>query len=881
MDKLQQFWDNFCKMTFEGKAAFWVILAAILVVILVYIFAERIKGILKGKTKLLLLIPVAILVGAVLFFINACQYVPLTERSAENPVTASNPEGNNLADYNPEAYTWETTRDRKENLRYKADVKDVNGNAYDQKFNFEEIYEQFSVEQKSEHVIEDFTITSSDGAATIVFDPDGNYVLSAPGSGVEETGQYSYSEETKTLLVTSASGETFSAKTPTGQLKYTGDGFSFAFKASEIKKIKDECVATATTEYVSQEYVASSYDGYYTDEVTTLTFYPDGTYRFLAQESQAEETGKYIFRDGWLTLANVSESGAFWKNAGQGPLRWFIIAVVFAVVLTLVFGFSTKIKAFLKRHPKIWLLIPAALLVYFVYVAIGWNVWTSVSDWQDGSQTASFNWNSDAWKSKASIENIKLAERENEDKNVLILLYKAEDLAIDTYEFKINYTLIQQETEAEEAEQGTESAETLKKEVPRTDYFFIPVSSFEAAAGSGADRVYYSDNVRAKIAFAKDGSFTFETVSGEYEEEGTYTCENGSLILTRTTPEAEPVNAQIGQASYSTTFEVKSDTFSCPINSDEGKVLEETTFTSEDNAKITFNTDQSYTFEVPEHSYTETGVYTYQVCKDNYELFKYLTVANATGGEAAGKSFASGFTQYSKMFTGMTGEEFWNAVKNTLLLFLIIPICLLLGLALAMVMDQGLKGTPAFRTLILLPFALSFVVTGLIWQQMFNGNSGIIAEFFKLFGVNLGINWTSNELVMVSIMLVMVWQFSGYVAVIFLAAIKNVPTNIINAAKLDGSYMPRIYWKMILPQMKGAMGSCITILAMYALRSFDLIVSLVGYTNNAATTLPIMMYNEAFQKNNFAYAAAISCFLLALVLVLILPLTYAMNRRKK
>ena len=117
-------------------------------------------------------------------------------------------------------------------------------------------------------------------------------------------------------------------------------------------------------------------------------------------------------------------------------------------------------------------------------------------------------------------------------------------------------------------------------------------------------------------------------------------------------------------------------------------------------------------------------------------------------------------------------------------------------------------------------------------------------------------------------------------AVIFLAAIKNVPVNVINAAKLDGAYMPRIYFKLIIPQLKGAMGSCITILAMYALRSFDFIVSLVGYTTSAAWTLPIWMYNEAFQNNNFAYSAAISCFLLALVLVLILPLTYWTNRRK-
>ena len=92
--------------------------------------------------------------------------------------------------------------------------------------------------------------------------------------------------------------------------------------------------------------------------------------------------------------------------------------------------------------------------------------------------------------------------------------------------------------------------------------------------------------------------------------------------------------------------------------------------------------------------------------------------------------------------------------------------------------------------------------------------------------------------------------------------------------------MPRIYLKLIIPQLRGAMGSCITILAMYALRSFDFIVSLVGYTTSSAWTLPIWMYNEAFQSNNFAYSAAISCFLLALVLVLILPLTYWTNRRK-
>lgn len=244
-----------------------------------------------------------------------------------------------------------------------------------------------------------------------------------------------------------------------------------------------------------------------------------------------------------------------------------------------------------------------------------------------------------------------------------------------------------------------------------------------------------------------------------------------------------------------------------------------------------------------------------------------------------------GFGNYVKMFSD---ETFWISLKNTLMLFAVIPVCLLLGLALALVMDQGLKGTSVFRTLIVLPFALSFVVTGVVWAYMYRPADGIVNSILEWFGVNIdaqvaagNLKWSFDDsTAMLSIIIAMVWQFSGYVAVVFLAAIKNVSVSTINAAKLDGAYMPRIYWKLIIPQLKGALGSCITILAMYALRSFDFIVSLKSYTDTSSMTLPIMMYNEAFQKNDFAYSAAISCFLLALVLVLILPLTYWTNRRK-
>lgn len=263
----------------------------------------------------------------------------------------------------------------------------------------------------------------------------------------------------------------------------------------------------------------------------------------------------------------------------------------------------------------------------------------------------------------------------------------------------------------------------------------------------------------------------------------------------------------------------------------------------------------------------------------------WVSVSDWQAGELEASYGWGGFGNYIRMFNS---SNFLPALKNTLLLFCLIPLCLLLGLGLALIMDQGLRGTAVFRTLILLPFALSFVVTGTVWAYMYRPTGGVLNSFLSLLGVDVSaamkeghLMWaSSNQTIMLSIIIAMVWQFSGYVAVIFLAAIKNVPVNVVNAAKLDGAYMPRIYWNLIIPQLKGAMGSCITILAMYALRSFDFIVSLVGYTTSSAWTLPIWMYNEAFQNNNFAYSAAISCFLLALVLVLILPLTYWTNRRK-
>jgi len=238
-----------------------------------------------------------------------------------------------------------------------------------------------------------------------------------------------------------------------------------------------------------------------------------------------------------------------------------------------------------------------------------------------------------------------------------------------------------------------------------------------------------------------------------------------------------------------------------------------------------------------------------------------------------------GFGNYLRM---LDDSVFWLSLKNTLLLFAIIPICVVLGLFLAVILDKGLKGTNFFRNVFLLPFALSFVVTGTLWAWMYNPANGIINSLLRAMGLGfLAGTWhTAQETVMPAIILALVWQFSGYASLIFLAGLKSVPENQVQAAYLDGASSLKVFWRVILPQLKAPLTTAIVVIAMYALRSFDFIWVLTGGgPGYSSHTLSVMMYRETFLSTRYAYGAAIATALLVLVLLLIVPYTYRTYRR--
>ena len=206
---------------------------------------------------------------------------------------------------------------------------------------------------------------------------------------------------------------------------------------------------------------------------------------------------------------------------------------------------------------------------------------------------------------------------------------------------------------------------------------------------------------------------------------------------------------------------------------------------------------------------------------------------------------------------------------------------LVIGLALAILIDRGIRFENTFRTIYLLPMSLSFVVTAQFWLWMYNYNNGILNITLGTVGIG-PIDWIGNSaIVLWAVVFALVWQFSGYAMVVYLAGLRAIPTAHYEAAKVDGASTLRMYWRVIVPQLKGATISASVVLMVFALKAFDFLYSLVsGYRPpNGADILATKMVREAYSNQNWAYGAAIAIILFGMALAIIGPYLVYQYRR--
>ncbi|GGX44661.1 carbohydrate ABC transporter permease [Saccharospirillum salsuginis] len=240
-----------------------------------------------------------------------------------------------------------------------------------------------------------------------------------------------------------------------------------------------------------------------------------------------------------------------------------------------------------------------------------------------------------------------------------------------------------------------------------------------------------------------------------------------------------------------------------------------------------------------------------------------------------------GFDQYVRLFL----NDRWMGALTNLLVFgvLFIAICMIVGLIMAVLLDQNIRAEGALRTIYLYPMALSFIVTGTVWKWLLNPTVGIERFIRSLGWDSFTFDWIIDpNMAIYTIVIAGVWQASGFVMAIFLAGLRGIDTSIIKAAQLDGASLFSVYTRIIIPSMRPVFFSAFIMLAHIAIKSFDLIIALTGGGPGNSTDVPaIFMYQFSFQRGQLGMGAASAIIMLMTVLAILVPYLYSELRTPK
>lgn len=233
-----------------------------------------------------------------------------------------------------------------------------------------------------------------------------------------------------------------------------------------------------------------------------------------------------------------------------------------------------------------------------------------------------------------------------------------------------------------------------------------------------------------------------------------------------------------------------------------------------------------------------------------------------------------GLQNYLELFKD---PRFHIDIRNTVIFTIIFVIgSLVLGIFLAILLDQGLRGEGFFRSVFLFPMAISYIVTGVVWRWLMNPAMGSRMSGLNLLFSELGLDFLVNQWHltpqwgMAAIALAAMWQMSGYTMALYLAGLRGIPHELREAAQVDGASEFYIYRHIIFPLLAPVTLSAMIILGHMSLKVFDLIIAVAG--KQLQLDVPaIYMWQTTFDGLFFARGAAIGILLLLSVAVLIIP----------
>ena len=228
-------------------------------------------------------------------------------------------------------------------------------------------------------------------------------------------------------------------------------------------------------------------------------------------------------------------------------------------------------------------------------------------------------------------------------------------------------------------------------------------------------------------------------------------------------------------------------------------------------------------------------------------------------------------------------DRWWLALRN-LGIFSVLYVggAMLIGMGLAIVLDQKVRAEGWLRNIYLYPMALSFIVTGTAWKWMLNPSLGLEKLMRDLGWTRFSFDWlVQSDTAIYCVVIAGIWQSAGFAMALFLAGLRGIDDSIIKAAQIDGASLPRIYWRIILPMLRPVVFSTIMVLSHLSIKSFDLVMALTGGGPGYASDVPAtFMYTMSFTRGQIGLGAASATMMLATVAAIVVPYLYSELRSK-
>lgn len=239
-----------------------------------------------------------------------------------------------------------------------------------------------------------------------------------------------------------------------------------------------------------------------------------------------------------------------------------------------------------------------------------------------------------------------------------------------------------------------------------------------------------------------------------------------------------------------------------------------------------------------------------------------------------------GIENYRKLFESSSGflTSLFFTARYTVLFMILANV---LALAIAVALTKKFIGVSVFRSMFFVPYIMSMTIVGFIWKFIFSQGFAVLYEKTSLEFLNW--SWLGNgKLAFYSVVFVGVWQALGFYIVLYIAGLQAVPTDVLEAATIDGAGNVKKFFLVTLPLLKPSIITCIFMSLTNALKVFDIILALTkGGPGESTYSATMDIYREAFQKNNYGLGSAKAIVFFVIVLVITQLVMMPMNCEDK